>query len=459
MLISTRWRKLLSDARSYRGRMVMMVVALAVSIFAIGSIMSAYAILTREISRNYLGTSPASAFLKMDKVTDTLVDEVRERPGIGDAETSSVVMARIEIKQDEWLPLMLFVVRDFTAMRIGTFKPESGAWPPPEGSILLEREALPLVNAKVGDALSVQTPNGAKRQVAIAGLVHDPSLAPAWQEQTAYGYVTPATLTLLGESGELHILKITVKDQPFDAAAIECIASDLAGWLKVQGHAVDEIRIPPPGKHPHQSQMTAVMVMLLSFSLMALVLSAVLTATMINALLAQQVQQIGIMKAIGARSWQIARLYLVLILLIGITAVCLGLPLGIMAGRSFARAVAGLLNITLYSEAIPGWVYLVQILAGILVPFVIALVPIFTVTRTTVREAINDYGISRETFGSRRIDALLGKIRAFDRTLIMALRNSFRRRGRLALTLALLAVAGGVFMASLNVKTAWKIIL
>lgn len=455
-MISPRWRKLLRDLRTAKGRMTMMVLAIAVGIFGVGTILSAYSILTREISRNYLDTNPASALIELDKVSDSLVDSVRLRSGIAAAEASSTLVARIEVKPNEWMPLLLFVVKDFNAMRINTFRPESGAWPPQDGSILLEREALPLVNAKVGEKLRVQTPNGPKREVSISGLVHDPGLAPAGQEQTVYGYITPSTLVMLGETNTLHILKIIVKDQPFSIKAIESTVSELSGWLKQQGNTVKEIRIPPPGKHPHQNQMNSILVMMLIFSLLALTLSAILTATMIVGLLAQQVRQIGVMKAIGARSWQIAGLYLTLIVLVGIVAVVLGLPLGILTGRFFAKVVSELLNFTIYSEVIPGWVYIVQVLAGILVPFFVALIPIFRATRTTVQEAIHDFGTSRKSFGSRRLDTWLGKIRGLDRTLILALRNTFRRRGRLLLTLSLLAAAGGMFMTSLNVKTAWE---
>ena len=455
-MVSLLWRKLMRDLWIARGRMLMMVIAIAVGIFGVATILSTYTILNREVSRNYLGTNPASAQLEMDKVDDSLIDSVRLRPGIADAEASSVVIARIEKKPGEWMPLLLFVIKDFNTMRINTFRPESGAWPPPEGSILLEREALPLVNAKVGDAYRVQTPNGSKRDVTISGLVHDPGLAPAWQEQTVYGYITPSTLAWLGESSTLHLLKITVKEQPQDVAAIEHTVGELAGWLKQQGYTVEDIRISPPGKHPHQNQMNAILVMLLIFSFLALVLSAILTATMIGGLLAQQVRQIGIMKSVGARSGQIAGSYLILIILMGIVAVILGLPSGVAAGHSFARIVAQLLNIKLYSEAIHGWVYMVLLLAGVLVPFQVAHRPIIRATRITVQEAINDYGVSRNMFGSRRLDTLLGKIRGLDRTLILAIRNTFRRRGRLLLTLGLLATAGGMFMTSLNVQRSWE---
>jgi putative ABC transport system permease protein len=455
-MIGPRWKKLLRDLQIAQGRILMMVLAIAVGVFSVGTIMSAYTILTREISRNYLDTNPASALLELEPgVDEALLAEASQQPGVEAVEASSTVLARVEVSPNQWMPLLLFVIQDFDRMQINTFKPESGEWPPAQGHILLEREALTLIRAQVGEAINVETPNGSTQAVLISGLVHDPGLAPAWQEQTSYGYITPATLALLDGSGDLHILKVVTQDQS-SVQAIEAQVSELAIWLKGKGYSAEEIRIPPPGKHPHQTQMVAILVMMLIFSLMALVLSAVLTATMVGGLLAQQVRQIGVMKAIGARSLQIAGIYLVLVVFIGSAAVLLGLPPSLAAGRGLAGLVAGLLNFTLYSADIPAWVYLVQFLAGVLMPFLLALGPIFKATRVTVRETINDFGTSKETFGSRRLDSWLGKIQGFDSTLMLALRNTFRRRGRLLLTLSLLSVAGGVFLAALNVKTAWE---
>ena len=453
---SPRWKKLWRDLQAARGRMVMIVLALAVSVLAVGAILSAYAILTRELEQNYLATNPASAFLELDRVDDALVQAVRARPDIADAEAGDWVTARVQVKPDEWMPLLLFVTRDMATMRVSTFTPEAGAWLPPEKTILLEREALRLLGAQIGDTLIVQTPNGAQEKITISGTVHDPSLAPAWQEQTIYGYITPATLAALGESNTLHILKIIVREQPNDIAAIEATAGNLAAWLKTQGRAVDEIRIPPPGQHPHATQVNAVMMILLAFSLMALALSAILTATMIGGLLAQQIRQIGIMKAIGARTGQIGRMYLALVAILGLGAVLLAIPGGIVVGRGLAEVVAQLLNFTIVSDALPLWVYLVLVTMGIFVPLLVALYPILLTTRVTVRETLNDYGVNRQDFGSSALDRWLGRLRGVDNTLLFALRNPFRRRGRLLLTLGLLAAAGAMFLTGINVKTAWE---
>ncbi len=456
MTLCPRWRKLLGDISNAKGRVGMMVLAISAGIFGVGAVLSAYSILTRDISRNYLGTNPASALIELDKADSRLADAARRRPGIAEAEASSLVSSRVEVKPDEWMPILLFVVEDFNAMRINTFRHESGAWPPPDGTVLLEREALELMHTKVGDTIRVQTPKGPKRSIVISGVVHDPGLAPAWQGQMAYGYITPATLAMLGEGSSMHILKIIVKDQPLNMTAVERATASLAGWLRQQGRKVGEIRIPPLGMHPHQTQMMALLMMLLIFSMMALLLSAILTASMIGGLLAQQVRQIGIMKAVGARSRQLAGLYFVLVVLMGAAAVAIGLPFGIMAGRGFAGVVGRQLNFTIYSYEVPWWIYILELMAGILIPLIAASIPIYSATRTTVQDAINDFGVIRKSFGSRSLDSFLGKIQGFDRSLALAIRNTFRRRGRLLLTLGLLTAAGMMFMTSLNIKSAWE---
>jgi putative ABC transport system permease protein len=451
-----RWIKLARDLVLARGRMVMLVVAIAASIFGVALMLSTYTVMTREMAVNYLSTHPASAFIELDRVDDTLVAAVREQPNIADAEATAWINARVEVAPDQWMPLLLFVIPDFTNARISTVNPEAGAFPPPDHSILVEREVLPMLNLSIGDALMVQTPNGTQQPIIISGTVHDPSLAPAWQEQTIYGYITPATLVTLGEDDTLHILKITVRDQAENISAIETTVEQLTAWLVTQGRIVDEIRIPPPLRHPHQSQMNTVMMVLLTFSLMALVLSAVLTATMIGGLLAQQIRQIGMMKAIGARSSQIAGMYLLLVIGLGLTAAIIGTPLGIFAGRGFSAAIAQLLNLNIYSTEVPVWVYAILLLMGILLPLIVTISPIRRATRITVREILADYGASTTSFGSRRLESWLSRIQGVNNTLLLAFRNTFRRRSRLILSLSLLGAAGAMFMTSINTSSGWE---
>lgn len=450
--LPVRWKKIWGDVRSMQGRMVLMVLALTLGLFGVTTILTSYTILMREVSVNYLSTRPASAQLEMDQVDAALVRAVSGQPGVRFAEASSTFTARLQGTDGRWFPVLLFVVPDFKHLTLNRFTSEAGQWPPAKGSMLLEREALKFLEARTGDTFTLDTAEAGKQVLQVSGTVHDPGLAPAWQEQTVYGYITPETLKTLGGSAGLHLLKVEVQDIQQTGE----IVSKLSLWLKAQGHTVHEVRLPPALKHPHQGQMNAVLVMFLIFSGLAFLLSGILTATLIAGLLSQQVRQIGIMKSIGGRTSQIALLYLSLVAGLGLLSVVIGVPLGLLAGQGFAEVVASLLNLNLNSKAVPVWMLLLEVGLGVLLPMVLALQPILAATGTTVLKALGDHGVKPDARSPVWLESLLKPFSKLDRTLLLAIRNAFRKQGRMVLTLTLLAAAGGMFLTSLNVKAAWE---
>jgi putative ABC transport system permease protein len=452
-MLSPRWRKLRGDIEQAGGRLSVMVIAIAAGVFALTSIATAYIVLTREMAGNYLSTNPPGALIEVDHIEQSNLADVRAQPGITGAESAGKLTGRIEVRPDEWLPLLLFVVPDFRAARIGTVRLESGRWPTVPGSMVLERTAVSLANAAVDREITVQTPQGGQRSLTVTGVVHDPALAPAWQEQTVYGYVTPETLRILGVDPSLRLLKMTIRDPASDRRGLERTVIGVAEELQRSGHSVGEIRIPPY-QHPHQGMMTSVVRMLLAFGVLTLLLSAVLTASLTSSLLAPQVRQIGLMKAIGARTAQIMQIYAGLITIVGLLAVSLGLPLGIAAGRALAGSTARMLNLELTRRSAPVWLYAGLMLIGVGLPLGAALLPIAAAARRTVRETLSEFGarlsvrpglLVRWSSGSGRHPAFM-----------LAIRNIARRKSRLAITLGLLATAGAMFMTSLNVRAAWQ---
>ena len=452
-MIAPRWIKLWRDAVAARGRLALIVVALAASVAALATMSVASAVLMREVPRGYIGSNPASAQLELASEPEAaLLARVREQPGIAQAELAAALRGRVELAPGDWAPLLLFVVPDFATLAVNTVHPEAGAFPPPTGSLLIERSALPLTHRAVGAAITIELPHAGRRVVPLAGTVHDPGVAPAGQEQTVYAYATPRTLAALGESVPLTLLKVVVARDGGDAAAIERTARPLAAWLGTQGIAVEQIRIPPPRRHPHQGQMNAILTMLTAFSGLALALGAVLCASVIGALLAQQVRPIAIMKAIGARTAQVAWPLLALVALLGLLATAIGLPLGVLAGNAFVRAIAQLLNLRLEDAAPPAGLLALLVLPGVLLPLLATLWPVAAAARRSVRSALDDHGAGNELSFVARLAA---RIDTGDIAATLALRNSLRRRTRLVLTLALLASAGAMLETSLALRAAW----
>jgi putative ABC transport system permease protein len=454
---SPRWRKLVGDARASFGRLGTTLAAMAVSIAAIAAILTARSILDYELVRNYRSANPASAVLSLDTVDDDLLRAVRDRPDIAAAESAAVVSARIEVRPGEWMPLWLFVAPDFAARSIDRFSSQSGAWPPPPGAMLIERSGLPLTGPLEGKSVVVETAEGRRQSLLVAGLVHDAGQAPSTQEFSIYGYITPATLAMLEPGRKLDQLKIVVRQELAGSTqAIEAVARPLGVWLRENGREVHGIDIPPPGKHPHQWQYDAVSLLLLSFSLLGLLLEAVLMAIIVAGLLAPQVRQIAVMKVIGARRSQIVTLYLSLVAVIALVAVAIGVPVGLLAGGALVKVMADLVNLLIESYAAPWWVIALSATLGIALPVAAALVPVLSATRRTVRESLDDHGVASAAVGWRLTNRLLAGFRNPDPTIHLAIRNTVRRATRSALAVSLLSTAGIVFLVAGNLLTVWN---
>lgn len=450
--MTTPWRKAMRDFWHERARTVLVILAIALGISAFAAVMSSYAVLTRELDRGYLATNPASAVLRVDSIDDELVAAVLQNRDVSRAEPRRVISGQIKSGPMRWRNLVLFVVKDYGDIQVSKLEPERGAWPPATGEILIERDAFQVVGAGIGDAVIVKTANGVEQPLVISGGVHDVGQAQARMENIVYGYANLDTLVQLGEKPYFDRLNILVAENQFDENHIRKVAADVKALIESRGREVWRVDVPAPGKHPHSDLTGILLLAMSSFGLFVLVLSGILVINLLTAMMASQVRQIGVMKAIGGTRWQIARVYFSQALFLGIAAVIISLPLGLLGSRALCRYMAVFLNFDINSFAVPFWVYLLVALVGIAAPLVAAVYPVWKGSGVPVRVALADYGLAQTRFGASRFDRVVARIGGVFRPLILAIRNSFRRRARLALTLVALAAGGLFFLAALNVR-------
>ena len=450
--MTTVWTKAIRDFWTERARTVLVVLAIALGISAFASVLSSYAILTRELDRGYLNTNPASAVLRVDRIDDELVNAILQNPEVSDAEPRRTVTGQIKAGPIQWRNLTLFVVKNYGDIRVSKLEREAGAWPPATGEILIERDALQVAKVRIGDKVTVKTPNGNEHQLTVSGSVHDVGQAQARMENIVYGYINLATLAQLGEEPYLDQLNILVRNNRFDRAHIERIAGEVKALIESRGRKVRHVEIPRPGKHPHSDLTGMLLLAMSSFGLFVLLLSGILVVNLLTALMASQVRQIGVMKAIGGTRWQIARIYFAQALFLGIAAVVVSIPLGVIGSRALCDYMAMFLNFDINSYAVPVWIYAAVVIVGIAAPLIAAAYPVWRGTGVPVRMALTDFGLSRTTFGASAFDRLLARIGGPFSPFVFAIRNCFRRRARLALTLLTLAAGGLFFLSALNVR-------
>jgi putative ABC transport system permease protein len=451
--VTTLWAKAAADVWRARSRTILVVIAIAIGLSGFLAVLSTYTILRRELDRGYLATNPASAVFRTTAVDEALLTKVIARDDVDDADARRVVTASLRTGDGAWRRVMLFVLRDFTSLRINTVTPEGGEWPPSPGGMSIERDAFQVAKARIGDLVAIRMSDGREHRLRVAGGVHDPGQAQARMENMVYAYITPETLVRLGEMPTLDRLQLLVSGNRLDEAHIRRVAEDVKASLERDGHRVRRIDVPTPGQHPHTVIMGFLLLVMAAFGFLALVLSGVIVVNLLFATMANERRQVGVMKAIGGTRGQIAAIYLAEAALFGAAAIALASPAGIWGGRVLSRYFAVLLNFDLATLAVPGWVYLLVAFIGLVVPIAAAAYPVAVGTRITVREAIAAAGVDLSTFGGRRLDRVLAALPLARGPLLLGVRNSLRRRVRLALTLVTLTLAGAFFISALSFRT------
>ncbi len=452
--MSPRWRKVVRDLWGQKARTVLVVISIAVGVFAVGMVTGLQEILAREMRGSYRATQPPSAILYPDLFDEQLVKTVRKMPEVGLADGRRNFSLRARGPSGEWQTFLLAAIADFGDIPIAKLWSERGAWPPPVETLLIERASLAFYGVDMGDTLEVQLPDGRVRRMLISGVAYDPSNMSGSANRIGFGYATPKTFEWLGLPSGFSELRIIVADRGDDEEHIRRVVEAVRDKVERGGHAVYFTYIAPPGQHPADVIVQPVMAVLGVLGFFSLLLSGFLTFNTVAALLGQQVRQIGIMKALGGSSGAIGAMFLIMVLAFGVLALSIAIPLAILAAGWLVGGFSGSLNFNIESRSFSKGTIVLMAVMGLLVPLLSALYPVISGTRISVREALSSQGMGAGGGGQTRLDRLLERVRVFSRPVLLSLRNTFRRKGRLALTLTTLALGGTMFISVYNVRAA-----
>ncbi len=449
-----------------------MVASIAVGIFAVGTVQLLRTVILSELKVIYQASAASQATLSVVGADEVLVDSIRRMPEVAEVQGRSNLVVKVLTEPGEWENLTVTAIEDFSDVRINRFEPvyavdgrpdvgaDQTAWPD-EDQIVVERSGLNAQNAlpadlRVGDDLIIETPDGKLREVGLSGIVYDPNGFSSAFTGLASGYVTYDTFERLGGSRDYDQIFLRVNgtpEQQLDQQFITGVANEVADKVEKAGYTVQRVQVPEPGKLPLQDLFDALGLLLTPLGLLALFLSGFLVINTISALMAQQVRQIGVMKAIGGRRGQIVVMYLGAVLLYSVVALAIAVPLTVLAAGGIAGFLGGFINVDFPRWSLPLNVLLIQLGVGVLVPLLAALYPVLKGTAITVREAVSDYGTNAEQVRSGWLTRLLGQRAAYLARLQLSLRNTFRRRGRLVLTLVTLVLGGMLFMTVGSVRS------
>ncbi|HEY4306681.1 MAG TPA: ABC transporter permease [Gemmatimonadaceae bacterium] len=447
--LAPRWKKVWRDAMLHKARTLLVVLAIAVGIAGGGTILVAWALVNRATHDGYLASDPAAATLRVDSLDSNVLNIVRHVEGVRLAEARRTVGASI-LAGGSWQSALLIAIPDFDSVRIGRLRRDVGPWPTTVGEIAIEHSSLSVANVSVGDEVSIAFGKGEAHPLRTTGIMRDVELAPGWMEHVVYAFVTPATLQQLGVSSTLDELRIAVREPAATQDDVRRIAYRVRATLESAGHRVTNIDVPVPGEHVHAAQMDSLLYTQAAFGVLALMVCGFLVVNLIAAMLAGQVREIGVMKTLGAKATDLSRMYLTFATALGALASLIALPISIALGRSYGALKGDLLNFDVAAYGIPWWSVVAQMGVGVIVPVVAAWFPVRRACRVSIADGLREFGADRSA--DRFADHWSMRIGGIARPVLLSLRNAFRNRQRMTLTLLALSTGGAVFLAATNLR-------
>jgi putative ABC transport system permease protein len=460
MRLVTRWfgaqaGKSIADVTGRKGRTLLISLAIFISVAGLTSINMTEATLYSALTfTTGINATQPDIDVAVNRLDASLAATLASLPNVRAVEYQTQLITFWEQSPSVKSPLRIVSYPDLARVAITPFQLASGRYPG-VGEAVMEYGDQDLHPFTIGGFVTVQTHQGTAR-LRVVGVARTPGQNPA-ASGNALAYMSDTALAALaagvglgGVPGKAppfldHQILIKVHNRNLDQATAAAVQRVLLS------DQITVFQMDIPAVNANAATLAAVesifsLVRLLC--IVAIVLAAILILNIVTAVVTEQMGVIGSMKAIGGTRGTIMRGYLASVVLYSALGTIPGLAAGVYGGYRLASALAIQAQLDAGTIAVPPWIVAVGLAAGFGVPPLAALFPIWLGTRTTVREAISDYGIHATGTGQERrhtprLSGQLGGLSQVTRTGLIGL---FRRRGRLAMTVITLAVAGTSFL-------------
>ena len=442
--------KVFRDLKQRRLRSLLTILGIAAGVAGVVAITSTARNVERAQRQLYADTSQADISYWVWDAPPGLLRLLQADPRIATAELRWVYYTTWRL-DGRWMDIELVGIDDWAAVRVNQFELVQGDYPG-LGEVLLDVSAATLagtdapLDLRPGARISYRDENGRERVLRVSGLSRSPDHLSSAITKTAVGYV-PVELArrLLGTAGGNKLLLKLV--DPRDATRV---SERVSALLRRQAIPAGGPNIRDQENYPGRRELDALLSVMALFSALGLALSAFLVINTLSAIVAEQTDEIGTLKAIGATRGQILGIYLLEALAYGLVGTALGMAGGALIGWRLLVWIGSLANASVRFALAPEGLAL-GLGVGIGVSLLGGLAPALNAAQLSVAQALRSYGI-RSDYGKRWLDRQLARVRWLPPLAALALRSLSRRAARSAFTLGVVALSTGAFISAIATR-------
>src|SRR5688572_11515528 len=298
------FRKVWRDLWRNKGRTLMVIMSISVGVMAVGMVVSGNTLVLGQMSRSHIESNPAHGMLWLTGVVDQdMIRSLERIPSVKDIEGFAESGVHWKTTLDsEWQDGHIITYASFENQTYDRLTLKDGAWPESK-QIGVEAVHIDSFDAPgIGEIVYFEI-NEHARPYTVNGIMRNP-----WEMPTPFGedaafYVSQKDFARIAGYHGFGRLQITVP--AYSTENVQRAVDDIDEKLKTQGLSVGFSEVLHPQEHFLQETINGVGLVLTVMAIASLGLSVILVINTINALIAQQISQIGIMKAVGSTRRQI----------------------------------------------------------------------------------------------------------------------------------------------------------
>ena len=380
--------KIWRDLAYNKMRTLLVILSTAVGVFALGLVLGLSSVMSTRLIEDHTSRIPAHITFWGGPFNEEIVDVVREEIGVAGVIGETDLSFRWKLPgESDWQNGNLVARPDYESQQMNRLDLTDGHWPT-DRSLVLERQSSQYYSIKTGSEVFVEFGRG-ERSLSVTGLVRDPSVTPPQYGGDATFYTTPDTISWLTGFDEFNRLNLRLNN--FNDARAEEVAKGVEDRLERIGVKVGGYYVTDPGVHWMQENLDSLTLILAVLGILSLGLGAFLIVNTMNAIIAQQVWQIGVMKVFGATFGRVVCIYLTTALIYGVLACLVAVPLAAIASHRLAGILLETVNVDNGPFLVLSEVVGIQIAIGLIVPMLAATLPVISGARITPHQAISNY--------------------------------------------------------------------
>ncbi len=446
-------KKVYHDFISNPGRSILIILSIAVGLFAIGVILTLWLSLPVDLRLGYEKSNPANIYLRITDFDEALVKSVGKMPEVADAMGVRNVSLRVQnVQKNLEIIQIMGVPADWTVNQVKVLE---GSWPLKKGEVALENFKFDQLGFQIGDVVEIKTNSGKLVPFVLTARVQDQTVGVTDYSQVfiapIHAYVNRDSLRALEVPEAWNLLEVAVKGNGNSTALLDRVSVSIKDKLEKEGSDIYATVLAKKSLHPIVDYVNAIAGTLFIIGILILFLSGTLIYNTLAAILSQQIRQIGAMKTIGATYRQLVSMYIHLIFLYSLTALAISIPLSYVASIWFRNFLAHAINYEIMRGAFVWESIATQIALGLIIPQIAGAIPVSKGAKISIQSALTSFGDRGKRRSGKTSLFLTWFTRIFSRPVALSLRNMFSNKIRLFLTLLTLSIGGGIFIASFNV--------